>query len=503
MGTRVQGAVHSDKTLSGVSGLLEDLRRLLEDKDSADIVFLLGRDESPVYAHRLLLAARCTAFQGIKRGEICRIPGATVAAGTGGAPATVRLPHYSESNFRIFLVYVYTGKLVLQDSGVFEMMGLAHELGLEELRVSCEEHVTSTLAVVNACTFLAAAFEMYERSAPHGGRSAKTFLDKCISFIAENALDCFKTNSFLSLSKDALVKVISSDYLAVEEEEVFRAALAWAKHKAGVTQPTAHWAEEEKARVCQHLSGVISHVRLLLIDSQVFAEEVEPTGAVPIELSLERYRLAALPKKYSEQSDDKRCQPRMSCTLFPGSQILNLASPNSFGDDKSSYQRILNEWYGNPKQQWRLVFRASAHNFSAQAFHRLCDGISPTYTIVASKQGHICGGFSNVPWEKPQTISYYTYSDKAFLFTLANKQDIPPSKFPVVKRMFAVVYVPTCGPVFGAGADLSISNNCNQNSESYSNLPHSFDGEGASLNVLMGGYNFKVHDYEVFTPTGP
>ncbi|CAB3374372.1 Hypothetical predicted protein [Cloeon dipterum] len=277
MGTRVQGAVHSDKTLSGVSGLLEDLRRLLEDKDSADIVFLLGRDESPVYAHRLLLAARCTAFQGIKRGEICRIPGATVAAGTGGAPATVRLPHYSESNFRIFLVYVYTGKLVLQDSGVFEMMGLAHELGLEELRVSCEEHVTSTLAVVNACTFLAAAFEMYERSAPHGGRSAKTFLDKCISFIAENALDCFKTNSFLSLSKDALVKVISSDYLAVEEEEVFRAALAWAKHKAGVTQPTAHWAEEEKARVCQHLSGVISHVRLLLIGERrasIFMTEI-------------------------------------------------------------------------------------------------------------------------------------------------------------------------------------------------------------------------------------
>jgi len=42
-------------------------------------------------------------------------------------------------------------------------------------------------------------------------------------------------------------------------------------------------------RVCQHLSGVINHVRLLLIDSQVFAEEVEPTGAVPIEMSLERY----------------------------------------------------------------------------------------------------------------------------------------------------------------------------------------------------------------------
>jgi hypothetical protein len=58
MGTRVQGAIHSDKTVSGVTGLLDDLRRLLEDKESADIVFLLGRDESPVYAHRVILAAR-------------------------------------------------------------------------------------------------------------------------------------------------------------------------------------------------------------------------------------------------------------------------------------------------------------------------------------------------------------------------------------------------------------------------------------------------------------
>jgi hypothetical protein len=56
--------------------------------------------------------------------------------------------------------------------------------------------------------------------------------------------------------------------LAVEEEEVWRAVLAWAKNQAGVTQPTAHWAEEERARVCQHLSGVINHVRLLLIGTK-------------------------------------------------------------------------------------------------------------------------------------------------------------------------------------------------------------------------------------------
>lgn len=53
--------------------------------------------------------------------------------------------------------------------------------------------------------------------------------------------------------------------LCMEEEDVWRAVLNWAKYQAGVTQPTAHWTEEEKARVCLYLSQVINHVRLLLI----------------------------------------------------------------------------------------------------------------------------------------------------------------------------------------------------------------------------------------------
>ena len=40
--------------------------------------------------------------------------------------------------------------------------------------------------------------------------------------------------------------------------------------------------------VFKAMSGVIEHIKLLLIDSSVYAEEVEPTGVVPMEVSLER-----------------------------------------------------------------------------------------------------------------------------------------------------------------------------------------------------------------------
>lgn len=266
------------------------------------------------------------------------------------------------------------------------------------------------------------------------------------------------------------------------------------------------------------------HVRLLLIDSQVFAEEVEPTGAVPMELSLERYRYAALKSKKPPNSggvgvgggqhvslsgggvggggvggsgapttlpeNDKRLQPRLLINLFPGSSILK--------NDKLHLQSALNGWYGVPKQTWRLVFRASTHGFSAAAFHRQCDGVSPTFVIATGSKGEISGGFSDVAWAKTSRKGGYIHSENAFLFTL-NGNNEPPVKYEVIKKPYAICYHPDCGPIFGAGADLLISNGCNGNMESYSNLPHSYDGFNASSTSLFGDYNFSIVDYEVYT----
>ena len=71
MGSRAVGAasgaagVSGEAGLAGVPRLLEDLARLSEDKDTADIVFLLGRDETPVYAHRIILQAR-SVFESLR-----------------------------------------------------------------------------------------------------------------------------------------------------------------------------------------------------------------------------------------------------------------------------------------------------------------------------------------------------------------------------------------------------------------------------------------------------
>lgn len=60
--------------------------------------------------------------------------------------------------------------------------------------------------------------------------------------------------------------------------------------------------------------------------------------------------------------------------LFQGSKILS--------GDKIQLQSVLNKWYGKDQQLWRLVYRASDHDFSAAAFHTYCDDIAPLFVIA-------------------------------------------------------------------------------------------------------------------------
>ena len=98
--------------------------------------------------------------------------------------------------------------------------------------------------------------------------------------------------------------------------------------------------------------------------------------------------------------------------------------------------------------------------------------------------GCVGGGYTDVPWSRPNGKGKYVPSDKSFLFSLFNAGR-PPTKFEITKKLFAVSHHPECGPVFGAGADLFICHACDQVADSYSNLPHSYDGQVNNLTLVL------------------
>jgi hypothetical protein len=57
-------------------------------------------------------------------------------------------------------------------------------------------------------------FETFMQALEGEKVGGNTFVDRCIAFIGENASECVKTSGFLTLSKEAIVKIISSDFVS-------------------------------------------------------------------------------------------------------------------------------------------------------------------------------------------------------------------------------------------------------------------------------------------------
>ena len=75
---------------------------------------------------------------------------------------------------------------------------------------------------------------------------------------------------------------------------MWRAVVRWGQHKARVPRPSLLWSEDDRSQVKEALDGIMQHVQVMEIDSEVFAKEVEPTGLLPMEMMLARYRHAAM-----------------------------------------------------------------------------------------------------------------------------------------------------------------------------------------------------------------
>jgi hypothetical protein len=181
--------------------------------------------------------------------------------------------------------------------------------------------------------------------------------------------------------------------------------------------------------------------------------------------------------------------------IFRGSTLLT-----------TEYEEKLIEFIGNDipqQQQWRLIYRASEHGFDAADFHRCCDSFNPTVSIIQTDFGNIFGGFTMVPWNSA-TLRADQADPTAFLFTLKNTLNIPPTKFPVAKeyQQCAISHNPTCGPNFGSpkneGSDLCLRNKFNDKTNCIF-FPKSYVDTTNQGGFIFAKKYFACKEVEVFT----
>ena len=95
----------------------------------------------------------------------------------------------------------------------------------------------------------------------------------------------------------------------------------------------------------------------------------------------------------------------------------------------------------------------------------------------------------------------YVRCSQAFLFSMVNPHGLGPIKLPLKtgKEQYGIRSFNGYGPTFGGGHDLHISENANTNTNSVSNLGHSYQCHpGQQSTFFTGGMRFTVTDYEVF-----
>ena len=63
---------------------------------------------------------------------------------------------------------------------------------------------------------------------------------------------------------------------------------------------------------------------------------------------------------------------------------------------EKKYDSYLKLWLG--KSKWRLIYRASEHEYTAKSFHEYCDDKGPTLIIIKSTHGWIFGGYTTQSW---------------------------------------------------------------------------------------------------------
>ena len=71
---------------------------------------------------------------------------------------------------------------------------------------------------------------------------------------------------------------------------------------------------------------------------------------------------------------------------------------------EEKYDSYLREWVGDYK--WKLLYRASEHEYTGYSFHDYCDDEGPTLIVIKSSKGWIFGGYTTQSWKNVDPSGY-------------------------------------------------------------------------------------------------
>lgn len=190
--------------------LMNFFNKMNQMRDSevlCDVVLLTEEGNTKFYAHRSVLAASSSYFYDLYTGtSLSRYTRETVLRGI------------TDSTLQVILDYIYSAKILLTEENIEEILCSSYQLGLESLKLECEQFLIRYLCVEN-CIKMTAMARIY---------SCEKLLHEGKRFMIENFLEIQSSEDFSKMPQEELAEIIADDDLNVKnEEQIFNSIRAW------------------------------------------------------------------------------------------------------------------------------------------------------------------------------------------------------------------------------------------------------------------------------------
>ncbi|XP_062507645.1 BTB/POZ domain-containing protein 2-like [Corticium candelabrum] len=265
---------------------LENVSRLYDTKEHADIELIVGREQRRTKAHRLVLACGSSVLSSMLYGGMRE-----------STNSEVRLPEHDPDVFDVLLKFFYTGTADVRQNTVLPLLALSDFYDVQPLRVKC------SLLAGNEFITTCRACEILSFARAHGDGSLK---ESCVRYMLENAYDVFQTDGFLKeLPEDELVAIVASDELVMREMDVFRAVVRWGRAQMSENG-------DPDVSLSSVLANIVPHIRLTQLSLDDLFGPVQQSRIIPHDALL-----AALTYAYnSDSSGFPSCQPVLKLRTF-------------------------------------------------------------------------------------------------------------------------------------------------------------------------------------------
>lgn len=170
---------------------------------------------------------------------------------------TVNIHDCSVDVFRNILDFVYSGRKVVTFDNCEDLLKAAAIFQMRQLHEKCEQYLLSNLTPDN-CLGAWKLAKSYDCPA---------LCKKAWLLILMNFTDICRTEDFMFLDKDELIKIITDDNLNVTNEEV-------------VCDSIFRWYEKDMAERKEDTINLFEYLRLPLLGSEYLLHEVEPMELV-------------------------------------------------------------------------------------------------------------------------------------------------------------------------------------------------------------------------------